>query len=242
MDRWPTRWPGWTTRRWPTCRNRSASPSTGSCCARPTTATVRTETDGAAPMSWLRIPKPERVLRIQVQPLTMGSLHAVVSQRLGRPFARPTPERIQDVSRGNPFYAIELARATESNGAEVPLPDTLTELVRTGIDGFGSETQDALLATACLTAPTLDIAATAISSGTNTVVGLLEEVHPHGTPTPSRHAQDAGRIGRRTRTTGQTPCARGGGYQPRLRNSAGVGYGDRFGPLAWSARGRSRVR
>jgi hypothetical protein len=42
-------------------------------------------------------------------------LRQVVTQRLGRTFTRSTMTRIHEVSGGNPFYALELARAIDDD-------------------------------------------------------------------------------------------------------------------------------
>ncbi len=55
------------------------------------------------------LPAPS-VERLQVGPLTVGALQAVLRERLDRVFPRPTLLRIHETSGGNPFYALELAR------------------------------------------------------------------------------------------------------------------------------------
>ena len=76
--------------------------------------TVRTDPDdGGDAASWLQLPNPDGVARMQIRPLSLGGLNAVITQRLGRAFSRPAIVRIQEVSGGNPFYALELARAMD---------------------------------------------------------------------------------------------------------------------------------
>jgi predicted ATPase len=101
--------------------------------------------------------------RIQVPPLTLGGLHAVLSERLGRTFPRPTMTRIQEVSGGNPFYAIELARALHDDAtvSDAALPGTLAELVQARIGDLDSAAQRALLVAACAAAPTVELVARA---------------------------------------------------------------------------------
>jgi predicted ATPase len=61
--------------------------------------------------------------RVEVGSLSSGALHVIVRDRLGRAVSRPTLLRIHEVSGGNPFYALEIARTL---GPEVdptqPLP------------------------------------------------------------------------------------------------------------------------
>ncbi|BBZ20898.1 hypothetical protein MGAD_52330 [Mycolicibacterium gadium] len=74
---------------------------------------VRTEVHDGASAAWLQLPHPEALTRIRLSPLSIRELHSAVSSRLQRPFARPVMGRIHQVSGGNPFYAIELARALD---------------------------------------------------------------------------------------------------------------------------------
>ena len=65
----------------------------------------------------------ERVERLPVGPLSVGALHRLLRDRLGRPFARQTLLRIHERSGGNPFFALELARALDADVDPLePLP------------------------------------------------------------------------------------------------------------------------
>ncbi len=73
----------------------------------------------------------DRVQRLPVGPLSIGALHSVLRDRLGRSFARQTLLRIHDRSGGNPFFALELARALEADVDRLeplPVPETLEEV------------------------------------------------------------------------------------------------------------------
>ena len=82
--------------------------------------------------SWLQLAKPDAVDHIRVGPLSLGGLHTLISTRLGQSLSRPTMVRIAEVSGGNPYYALELARAIDaaSTSADSVLPATLAELMR----------------------------------------------------------------------------------------------------------------
>ena len=69
-------------------------------------ATVRTGDNDSAGL-WLQLPRPDSIRRITVPPMSVGALHAVLAARLNRSFSRPTMLRIEEASRGNPFYALE---------------------------------------------------------------------------------------------------------------------------------------
>jgi len=85
---------------------------------------------------------------LHIGPLSFGALQAVVRERLDRVFPRPTLLRIHEASGGNPFYALEIARALpqELDPTEpLPVPDTLEELVRARIAAQPESSRQALL-------------------------------------------------------------------------------------------------
>ncbi len=89
----------------------------------------------------------DRVQRLPVGPLSIGALHSVLRDRLGRSFARQTLLRIHERSGGNPFFALELARALEADVdplEPLPVPETLEELLRARFAGLPPSTHEAL--------------------------------------------------------------------------------------------------
>jgi DNA-binding CsgD family transcriptional regulator len=99
----------------------------------------------------------ERVERVTVGGLSIGALHRILLDRIGRPFPRQTLLRIHDRSGGNPFYALELARALGADAdplEPLKVPETLDELVRVRLAGLPAETRDALAVASALGAPT----------------------------------------------------------------------------------------
>ncbi len=93
----------------------------------------------------------DRIERVRVGPLSVGAVHRIVGDRLSRAVARPTLLRLHEVSGGNPFYALELARALGAEGAvrdptqPLPVPEQLEELVSARLDGFAGPTREALV-------------------------------------------------------------------------------------------------
>ena len=88
-----------------------------------------------------------------VGPLSAGALHRVLHDRLGIPFPRQTLLRIHERSDGNPFFALELARALDADVdplAPLPVPETLEELLRARIAGLPASTHEALAVVAAL--------------------------------------------------------------------------------------------
>jgi DNA-binding CsgD family transcriptional regulator len=147
--------------------------------------TVRTGPDGGDSGAWLELARPDAVRRVAVPALSVGALHNVLAERLGYSLSRPTMVRIHAVSGGNPFYALELARAIGSRTAadvapDVILPGSLADVVRVRIGSLDSGVREALLAVACLADPTVDLVARAIGSDPVVVVALLEAAESAG--------------------------------------------------------------
>lgn len=123
----------------------------------------------------LELTNPDAVQRITMAPLTLGGLHTLLVSHFGRVPPRPTMRRIHDISGGNPFYALELARAVD-NGVPIDrsLPESLAVMVEQRIKHVGPDTAEVLLAAACTAAPTVDVVARATGRTTDEVIDLIE--------------------------------------------------------------------
>ncbi|MGE2714159.1 LuxR C-terminal-related transcriptional regulator [Mycolicibacterium litorale] len=144
--------------------------------------TERTEEPRNDHTDWLQLTHPDRLRRHRVAPLSLGGLHAMLSERLGRTFPRPTLIRIAETSGGNPLYALELARAMSEQTAagEPALPASLVDVVRRRIRGIDEVVRDVLLAAACVAAPTVDLVASATEKTPEEVLELLEAAEAQG--------------------------------------------------------------
>jgi DNA-binding CsgD family transcriptional regulator len=140
-------------------------------------AAVRGEQRSAAQPP-LRLWDLDATRRLRLGPLSLGALHGMLRERIGRSFPRPAMVRIQQVSGGNPFYALELARGIWSGGpaeATSTLPSTLAEVVRARIDGIPPDVQEALLAVAALAEPTAELVHLAVAADPQEGDRLLED-------------------------------------------------------------------
>jgi DNA-binding CsgD family transcriptional regulator len=140
--------------------------------------TVRTEGDGGDAAGWFQLHRPDALYRIAMRPLSARALQSVVTQHLGA-MSRAKMDRIYQISGGNPFYAIELARVLDSI-TEKFLPTNLVELVRARIDGLEPEVLDPLLAAATVAAPTVEVVSAAAAEEPGRVLELLEVAELHG--------------------------------------------------------------
>jgi DNA-binding CsgD family transcriptional regulator len=107
--------------------------------------------------------RPIALERLRLEPLSLGALHQMLRGATGAAYARPTLLRIRDLSGGNPFYALELARALAAAGMSVrpgqdlPVPSSLRALVRARLDRLAEPTRRLLLVAALSARPTLDL-------------------------------------------------------------------------------------
>ena len=113
---------------------------------------------------WLRRAVFEDRLRtVEVAGLSLGATHELLRARLDTSFPRPTLIRLWETSRGNPFFALELATALERRGGtlapgdELPIPSSLDELLHARIDNLSPAALEVARAVAALADPTATI-------------------------------------------------------------------------------------
>ena len=115
-------------------------------------ATVRRERRDLPRPELLEALGPGALRVLDVGPLDRGGLHRLLRADLGRPPPRMLLARIEELSGGNPLYAIELARAVAAGTGT--LPGTLRELVAHRVDGLPPRARDALAVVAAVPDPT----------------------------------------------------------------------------------------
>ena len=131
---------------------------------------LRGESSGGPPLELGRRLGEERVRVIRVGPLSLGALHHLVQARFAVALSRPTLQRVHETSGGNPFFALELARALHPKGAEVPageplpVPGELRELLRARVASLPRDSEEALLFAAAMPEPTVGLVAEALEA------------------------------------------------------------------------------
>ncbi|WP_370647035.1 helix-turn-helix transcriptional regulator [Mycobacterium sp. IDR2000157661] len=138
--------------------------------------THRAGSAGATVAGQIAVDGSRHVRRIRLSPLDLAGTRAVVAHSSARVFPRPTMVRIHEISGGNPFYALELARAVDDDhdGQLGLLPPTLSGLVRARVDGLCPDVRAVLLAAASASSPTVDVVARAVRSSAARVTSLVE--------------------------------------------------------------------
>jgi DNA-binding CsgD family transcriptional regulator len=117
----------------------------------------------------------ERVERLPVGPLSLGAIQRLLQERLGRMLGRPELLRVYETSGGNPFFALELARALAqlsrpwAAGEPLPVPAELGGLLARRLAELPPRTVAVLKVAAALVRPTLGL----LGAAANDVVAAL---------------------------------------------------------------------
>ena len=121
----------------------------------------RSERPCDPPLGLERILREERLGRLWLGPLSLGAIQHVLRTRLRETYPRPLLRRLWATSRGNPFFALELARALQSRSTPVsardalPVPENLQDLVHQRVADLPDPVQQLLRIIAATSSPTL---------------------------------------------------------------------------------------
>ncbi len=96
---------------------------------------------------------PKALHRLEVLPLSLGATQRLLRQRLGLILSRHVLRRVVEATLGNPLFALELGRALAARGPleigeDVPLPDTVEELLGTRVAALPAPARRLVLAVA----------------------------------------------------------------------------------------------
>jgi DNA-binding CsgD family transcriptional regulator len=117
-----------------------------------------------------------RLERVVIGPLELGGLYHVLRSHLGHVFPRPTLRRITEASGGNPFFALEYARAwldagPARAGDPLPVPDNVAGLVQRRLGRLPARVRRLLLTASATAAPTVDLLRVAEGTDPATALG-----------------------------------------------------------------------
>jgi DNA-binding CsgD family transcriptional regulator len=90
------------------------------------------------------------VTTLDLVPMSIGALHHLLVVRLGGPFPRPIVRRIHELSVGNPFVALELARSLPASpqrgfpAESIPAPGSVRDLILGRLADVPLEVQECL--------------------------------------------------------------------------------------------------
>jgi DNA-binding NarL/FixJ family response regulator len=141
--------------------------------------TSRARSDAATPLNLDRALESERSEHLTLGPLSLEALHRVIDQALTTRLSRPTLIRVAETSGGNPFFAVEIARAIGhggvalASGDPIPLSRVLRDLVNERLSRLSASAREVSLVSAALSHPTSTNVRTALGSADATAA-LLE--------------------------------------------------------------------
>ena len=141
---------------------------------------------GSGPVGFLGTSRPggalsvERIRRTEVGPLDDHAIHRIVSDALSSLPARRLLRRLERIAGGNPFYALEIARAFERQSAPLdpsgplPIPQDLRSLVRQRLKTLPAHSREALTVAAALAHPTIGTVDAAVGAAANALESAEE--------------------------------------------------------------------
>ena len=128
----------------------------------------------------------EQLARVAIGPLDPGALQRMLEARLAVKVPRPVVARLADISGGNPYFALELARAALSHSgdealtAELPLPDSIFTVLRERLRALPHDTAEALGTVAAMGHPTIAAASEALDPGVLDPAFAADVLHEEG--------------------------------------------------------------
>ena len=126
----------------------------------------------------------ERLRHVSVGPLDPIALQRLLNSRAGGRISASLAHRVYEASGGNPYFALELARALDREGIEpapdepLPLPKDLARLLGARIRSLSAEARDLLLIVAAVGRPTVPLVRRLGSSSLATKA-VLDEAERH---------------------------------------------------------------
>jgi DNA-binding CsgD family transcriptional regulator len=125
------------------------------------------DADPGAPLGLEEHRFEERFHRLAVEPLGVDAIRQILRAKIEARFPPWALAQIHEASGGNPFLAIELARALVRRGVDLqpgqplPMPPALADLLRERLDALSEPVRRMLLLVAASPKPTLDAIALA---------------------------------------------------------------------------------
>ena len=141
-------------------------------------ATLRTGPELTSPFELNRSFTEGQIEQLMIGPLSLGTVHALLKERLDLELTRPELARVQEATAGNPFFALEVGRELVRTGARpapgkaLPVPENLRELLGGRLARLPAETVDVMLQAASLVRPTVDVVSAAHGDRDRVLQGL----------------------------------------------------------------------
>jgi DNA-binding CsgD family transcriptional regulator len=129
----------------------------------------------------LRRSTHDRTLRLRLGPIGVSDLARLIHGRLGRSLSRPLVSRIHQGSGGNPFFALEVARALDrrdpAHGEPLPIPDEIKDVLVARVKRLSVRARDVVLLASAMARPTIG---SLVRARADSETGGLEEAEEAG--------------------------------------------------------------
>jgi DNA-binding CsgD family transcriptional regulator len=125
---------------------------------------------GGDPLGLGRVGPSPSLRRVSIGPLREEAMTRLLRDRTGGELTHPILLRLHRISEGNPFFALEIARALTGQGVRpapgepLPVPEDLQELLGARLAALPSSAADGLLVVAAAARPTEDLVVAAARS------------------------------------------------------------------------------
>ena len=142
--------------------------------------TRRTEGGAELPDALEHAYPPDRLERLRPGALSLGALHHLIARNLGEAPVRPALSRIAAATGGNPFFALEVARALAADERDrtladpLPMPRSLQDAVATRVGRLSNAARQVVVAASALSRPTLATIEAALGAEVDAHAGLAE--------------------------------------------------------------------
>lgn len=140
----------------------------------------RAEPGGELPLGIAHALPDDRLERVVPQPFSLAALHQLVTARLGLSLPRPLLGQLTESSGGNPFFALELARAYSGRrgdqeiGEPLQVPRSIEDLVAAHVGRLSDTARQVALAAAATSQPTASLIVAALAAEADASAGLIE--------------------------------------------------------------------
>jgi len=144
-------------------------------------ASLRVAAGVQDPLDIRRSTHEGRTVRLGVKPIGLSHLARLIHQRLGRTLPRPLVSRVHQSSGGNPFFALEIARALgdAKPGHSEPLriPDEIKDVLLARVRRLSAAARDVVLLASAMARPTIG---SLVDARAEPEAGSLEEAEEAG--------------------------------------------------------------
>ena len=140
----------------------------------------RTGAAAEAPLGLDAAVPQDRMERVVPGPLSLASLHHILSGQIRAPLTRPMLARIAEASGGNPFFALEIARGLADSVSDrasyrpLPVPRSVHKLAAERVNALSNAAREAVLVAASLSRPTIDMVVAALPGEGNALSAVIE--------------------------------------------------------------------